>query len=56
MAGSSDRHIAHEFTGVYDRAEIERLRAEGWSYTRLGERFNVDGSSVRDTRGGSGRR
>jgi len=31
-----------------DRPEIERLRAEGWSYTRLGERFHVHGSSIRN--------
>jgi len=31
-----------------DRPEIERLRAAGWSYARLGERFSVDGSSVRN--------
>ena len=38
-----------------DRPEIERLRSEGWSFTRLGERFHVHGSSVRNfvIRGGA---
>ncbi len=29
------------------RAEITRLRDEGWSYARLGERYNVDPATVR---------
>jgi IS30 family transposase len=29
------------------RDEVARLRAEGWSYNRLGERFGVDPATVR---------
>jgi IS30 family transposase len=29
-----------------DRAEAARLRGQGWSYARLGERFGVDGRTV----------
>jgi len=29
------------------RAEIIQLRQDGWSYAQLGERFEVDGTTVR---------
>ena len=44
------RGVAMRMRGLDEsaRPEIERLRSEGWSYERLGARFHVHGSSVRN--------